>query len=217
MKLKKLTSLDKMLSLSILFTMLLLAIRCFYAQQLTYTFYIWNTFLAVLPFLFSRALVKMKAWNGKALVLLTCWLAFFPNAAYIVTDLFHYTDRPPVPQWFDLLLVTTAAWNGLLLGILSLMQVEQYLARHLQQRRVHLLVLISCLLCGYGVYIGRYLRFNSWHVFTHPGSLLYAVGSHVIKPHQHAGVWAFTVLFGSMFALTYFTLKQLGNRSLPAV
>lgn len=217
MKFKNLTSLDKMLALSILFTMLLLAIRCFYVQQLTYTFYIWNTFLAVLPFLFSRALAKMKVWNGKALVLLTCWLAFFPNAAYIVTDLFHYTDRPPVPQWFDLLLVTTAAWNGLLLGIFSLMQVEQYLARHLQQRWVYVVVLISCLLCGYGVYIGRYLRFNSWHVLTHPGSLLYAVGSHVIKPHQHVVVWAFTVLFGSMFALAYFTLRQLGNRSLPAV
>lgn len=217
MKLRKLTPLEKMLSLSVLFTMALLAARCLYMQRLTYAFYIWNTFLAILPFLFSRALAAIRVWNTKALVLLLCWLAFFPNAAYIVTDLFHYTERPPVPAWFDLLLVTTAAWNGLLLGVLSLMQVEQYLQLHLRQKWVSVLVLVSCLLCGYGVYIGRFLRFNTWHVFTHPDRLLYAIGSHLVRPYEHARVWAFTVLFGCMFGLVYFTLKQLKNRPLGVV
>lgn len=215
--LRKLTPLEKMLSLSILFTMVLLAARCLYVQGLTYVFYTWNTFLAVLPFLFSRALVKMKTWNGKALVLLICWLAFFPNAAYIITDLFHYTQRPPVPQWYDLLLVTTAAWNGLLLGVLSLMQVEQYWLVFLRQRWVTVLVLISCLLCGYGVYIGRYLRFNTWHMITYPQDLLYAIGSHVFKPQEHVVVWVFTVLFGAMFGLVYFTLKQLAGKRVEGV
>lgn len=205
---KNISPLEKMLSLSILFTMVLLFTRYYYVREWTYGFYVWNTFLAVLPLLFSRALVKMGKRNFKALVLLGCWLAFFPNAPYIITDLFHYKAEPPVPQWFDLLLVTTAAWNGLLLGIISLMHIEQYLSAHFKAGWVKLMVLVSFVLCGYGVYIGRFLRFNSWNVITQPEKLIYTIAHHLFKPQEHISTWSFTILFGGMFGIIYFTLKQ---------
>ncbi len=209
--LKKISPIEKMLLLSIGFTMSLLLVRILYTQEHTYIFYVWNTFLAVLPVLFSRKLVEQKKLNFKTLFLLGSWLLFFPNAAYIVTDLFHYTDKPPVPKWFDLFLVTTAAWNGLLLGIVSLMQVEYFLQQQLKTFWVKVSVFASMLLCGYGIYIGRFLRFNSWNIVTKPNTLLHATGSHVLQPLEHWRIWCFTVLFATMFCVVYFTLKAIGS------
>jgi uncharacterized membrane protein len=206
---KNISPLEKMLLVSILFNMLLLFVRFYYTKELAYGFYIWNTFLAVLPLLFSRSLLKLNKFNLKAVVLVVCWLAFFPNAPYMITDVFHYTEKPPVPLWYDLLLVITAAWNGLLLGIISLMQIEQFLSRHLRAIWVKITVLISFVLCGYGIYIGRYLRFNSWDAVISPNKLIYTFATHVFKPQEHMMIWAFTLLFGTMFGIIYFTLKQL--------
>lgn len=210
--LKNISSLERMLLVSVSFTMLLLLTRIIYTKELVYGFYIWNTFLAVLPLLFSRSLIRQNRFNIRAILLLTCWLAFFPNAPYIITDLFHYSEKPPVPKWFDLLLVTSAAWNGLLLGIVSLMQIEQFLSGYLRQRWVKISLISSFLLCGYGVYIGRYLRFNSWDAVTAPQKLLYTFSLHVFRPQEHMMMWAFTFLFGTMFGIVYFTLKQFSEK-----
>lgn len=198
-----------MLLMAIGFTMSLLLIRIVYTRELTYGFYVWNTFLAVMPVLFSRQLTGLNKLSPKAFLLIVCWLAFFPNAPYIITDLFHYTEKPPVPKWFDLLLVTSAAWNGLILGIISLMQVEQFLTRLLKQLWVKVIIITSFGLCGYGIYIGRFLRFNSWDVITNPGDLVYVSAHHILQPHEHIRTWGFTLLFAIMFGIIYFTLKQL--------
>lgn len=197
---------------SVSFTMLLLLTRFCYTNELTYSFYVWNTFLAILPLLFSRSLVRRNKCDLKAILLLVCWLAFFPNAPYIITDMFHYVEKPPVPKWFDLLLVTSAAWNGLLLGIVSLMQVEQFLSGHLREIWVRIFVVVSFVLCGYGVYIGRYLRFNSWDAVTAPQKLIYTFSLHILQPREHIMLWAFTFLFGTMFGIVYFTLKQFSPK-----
>lgn len=211
---KHLSSLEKMLMVSVAFTMTLLLVRIAYTKELTYIFYVWNTFLAVLPLVFSHLLLRLNKYNGRAILLIIGWLAFFPNAAYIITDIFHYTELPPVPKWFDLLLVTTGAWNGLLLGIVSLMQVEQFLLGHIQRKWVNRLIILSFILCGYGVYIGRYLRFNTWDTITNPSTLLQTIASHIFLPHEHLSVWAFTISFGAMFGIVYYTLKQFKAKTI---
>lgn len=207
--LKNITPLEKMLSLAIAFTMTLLAIRIIRYHNITYIFYVWNTFLALLPFLFSRRLHTTTGINFRSISLLAGWLVFFPNAPYIITDLIHYIRRPPVPEWFDLLIVSSAAWNGLLLGIISLMQVEHFLARHVKAPYVQLLIITSFILCGYGVYIGRFLRFNSWDAVTNPHILLLTIADHIFQPFIHRGAWAFSICFGSMFGIIYYTLRHL--------
>ncbi|RPD41983.1 DUF1361 domain-containing protein [Chitinophaga barathri] len=205
---------EKMLLLSISFMCLLLAGRMLYTQSLTYVFLAWNTFLALIPLMMSRRLKPGEKLHWRNILKLAGWLLFFPNAPYLLTDLFHFHSAPPVPVWYDLFLLSTAAWNGLWLGMISLMRVEQFLAGCLTSRPVYLCLGAASLLCGYGIYIGRFLRFNSWDVFTAPYALLQNMAGHFIHPFHHAEVWAFTALFAMMFGLFYYTLKMLRSSAL---
>ena len=205
---KQLTALERILLLSIGFTLSLLAVRFISTSEFTYFFYPWNLLLAILPYLFSRRLKHTKV-GITGWLMLACWLLFFPNAPYLVTDIFHFQERDPVPQWYDLILVISGAWNGLMLGIISLMQVEQFLSTHIQPRIVQLSCVLVALLCGYGVYIGRYWRFNSWDVIVQPGALLKASARSIIRPHHNIQLWAFTIVFAALFYFVYLTIKQL--------
>ena len=206
---QSLSGITKMLILSITFTLVLVLIRIVYTNDLSYIFYAWNLFLAIIPFVCSSKIQKQKTIGIKTIVLLVLWLLFLPNAPYIITDIFHYELREPIPMWFDLLIVTTAAWNGLLLGIISLMQVEKFLLNHWKKVWVQCFVFTSLMLCGYGVYIGRFSRFNSWDIVTKPHRILIDSVHQVRHPFQNYHVWAFTGLFGVMLTIIYFTLQQL--------
>ncbi len=195
-----------MLAASIGFTCLLLVARAFYSGTGFYFFYIWNFLLAVIPLFISRQLsLQKKPWHNG--VLLCIWLLFLPNAPYIVTDIIHFDYRPPVPAWFDLLIVASAAWNGLFAAIVSLLQVEHFLKSR-YPRHVFFFMGCTVLLCGYGVYIGRFWRFNSWDVFTRPAEVMARVFSPVMNPLSHIPVWSFTIAFASMLLLAYYTVKR---------
>jgi len=205
---KKLLAIEKMLLLSIAFTILLLAIRIYYTQKITFVFFIWNIFLAIVPLVFSRQLKFEKNMSFKVIIFLSIWLLFFPNAPYIITDLFHFIERPPVPKWYDLILIISAAWNGLLLGIVSLMQVEAFLKNHFQKKWANIFIAISIVLSGYGVFIGRFIRLNSWDIVTNPTNVIFTSFQYFFKPWQHMHAWAFILLFAMLFSLVYYTLKQ---------
>jgi uncharacterized membrane protein len=166
-------------------------------------------FLATIPLVFSRRLAREKKVNIKVGLILVGWLLFFPNAPYIVTDIFHFKSREPIPRWFDLLLVISAAWNGLILGFVSLMNIEAFLLRHFTTKRVTMFVVVSLAACSFGIYLGRFLRFNSWNVINNPYQLVSAIATRVIHPFEHVRTWGFTVLFALFITLVYFTLKQL--------
>ena len=205
----KLSAISKMLLLSIAFSMSLLLVRFYYSSTSDYSFYGWNTFLAAIPYVISTQLLKLKKMNVLAIMLLVMWLLFFPNAPYIITDLFHYEERLPVPFWYDLVLVISSAWNGLILGIVSLMNIEKFLSRYLKPFWVTVCELASLLLCGYGVFIGRFLRFNSWDIVTDPRILVYTSAHHVLLPQHYSKLWVFTILFATLLGIIYFTLKKL--------
>jgi uncharacterized membrane protein len=209
----KISGTSKLLLLSIAFSMSLLLVRFVYSNTMDYRFYGWNTFLAAIPYLMSTQLLKLRKLGFTAVVFLGTWLLFFPNAPYMITDLFHYEERPEVPYWYDLMLVMSAAWNGLILGMTSLMNVEIFLARHLKKRWVIMCVFVSLLLCGYGVFIGRFFRFNSWNILTAPRDLAYSSAKHVLRWQQYQKLWAFTILFSVLLTIIYFTLKNLPHSS----
>jgi uncharacterized membrane protein len=209
MKLKKLNDIQKLISVSVGFTLILLIIRCVYTGTLTYFFYPWNLFLGMLPVFFSGSLLKEKTFNYKSILWLGLWLLFLPNAPYLLTDIFHFQERLPVPMWFDLILVVSGAWNGILFCMISLFRVEKFLKACVNPRFVNVLMFLLLIPCGYGIYIGRYLRYNSWDIVTNPKGLIKASTHHIHHPLQSLNVWLFTFVFAAFLGIVYFTIKKL--------
>lgn len=207
------TGVEKVLALSIAFSISLLAIRILHTKNDAYVFYIWNIFLGIIPFLCSRKLATQTRMGLKSILLVGGWLLFFPNAPYLVTDLFHFTARSGSPAWFDMILVTSASWNGLALGIISLLQVEYFLKGHFRRKRVRLISYLCLLLCGYGIYLGRFLRYNSWDIVANPRALFSSIAHSILHPIQHTEVWAFTLVFSCLLGIIYSMAKQLRHRS----
>jgi len=206
---KKLNGFERMALLSILFTIVLVVLRYLNTSDQQYFFYPWNLFLATVPYCFSRQLKKFRRISLKVVAILLFWLLFLPNAPYIITDLFHFEERPPVPYWFDLLLVVSGAWNGVVLGITSLMQVERFLKNHIQLKWIMPATIVLITLCSYGIYLGRFKRYNSWSIVTNPGTVFHTIMSHVAEPFEHEQAWMFTILFAILLCIIYFTVKKV--------
>lgn len=205
----KLSNTEKVIAVSVSFTLMLLAMRIFFTGSAIYLFYPWNIFLGALPLFFSSRLLKKQAFGFKAFMLMCCWLLLLPNAPYLVTDIFHFEERPPVPYWYDLLIVVSGAWNGMLMFIISLMQTERFLKRLLNERWLNITMTALLFASGYGIYLGRYLRYNSWDVITKPVTIASSSFGHVVHPFQNIGLWLFTFLFSSFLSIVYFSVKYL--------
>jgi len=192
------------------FTILLLFVRIILTGELTYIFLAWNLFLALIPFALSHRLHHIQ---GKwiPLYVIGLWLLFLPNAPYIITDFLHLKHRVPVPYWYDILLLFSAALNGLFLGIASLLKVEKFLSLRFGKKISGLFILCSLFLCALGIYIGRFLRWNSWDIFISPDNILFEILTFVKDPLGHFKTWGVTLLFGAFFCTIYYTVKSLST------
>lgn len=158
-----------------------------------FVFLWWNLFLAWVPWLVSAWYVRSPQRHWATTVLATsAWLIFFPNAPYLVTDLVHLKPRPPVPFWFDALLLSSFALAGCALGWTSLDLMRQRLEQARGRRWSMAAVALVVALTGFGVYLGRFLRWNSWDVVTQPLELASAVLASATEPHA--------VIFSAAFA-----------------
>lgn len=122
------TELERLLILSCLFSVGLTFLRIARTGQLQFVGLIWNLFLALVPYLLTRMMIHCAALTKsktKFILLFVVWLLFIPNAFYIITDLFHLDRSNGVPLWFDLALIFSYAWNGILLGAISIRQMEK--------------------------------------------------------------------------------------------
>lgn len=200
------------LSLSIGFALLLLLFRMKLTDSYFYFFLVWNLFLAGIPFFITQVMKYYSAWQASTwqkIILFSIWLLFLPNSPYIITDLIHLHDDDSILIWLDLFLVFVFALNGLLLGLLSLIDMYGFIAKN-YSKKISLVTTFSiCLLCGYGIYLGRFLRFNSWDILTKPIFLFEQIGSSLAQPK----VWAMTFAFGGLLWVLFSVLQSvLGMR-----
>lgn len=194
---------------SLIFFCLLLALRMLMTGTPVFGFLLWNLFLAALPLVLAWQ-VKVRADNKRMQLLCgALWLLFFPNSLYITTDLFHLWEKPGVPLWYDLVLILSAAINGVLYGFLSLYLVEQQLIRHFGKKAAAPAVFLLLLACGFGVYLGRFQRWNSWDILAQPFGLAYSILELVIHPFRNSQTWLWTLVFAGWSQVLYLGLKKL--------
>jgi uncharacterized membrane protein len=200
------------LALSSLFSVMVLAVRMAYTNEITFQFLIWNLFLAWIPYFISLTIFLFDEHLKSAWllgILLFTWLLFFPNSPYIVTDLFHFRPRYVVPTWYDLILIYSFAWNGLWLGFLSLVDLHNWVKKRFNEWLGWFFVLISLSLGSFGIYLGRYERFNSWDVVTNPFNLAREIFEKFMHPFSAPAILAasVTILFSAFLLITYLTLR----------
>ena len=200
----RLHTLPVLLACTTLWCFALLAGRIFFAGSSSYSFMIWNLFLAFVPLICSRLLkAEMPPWRFWSL--LGLWLLFFPNAPYVVTDLIHLhrKSHPTIPIWYDVAMLSNFACLALLFGLISLRKVHDVLERRLVPAKAAIVIALVSFLSGFGIYLGRFLRWNSWDLFTRPWSLISDVLDRFIDPFSHPRTWLVTVLFGGTILLLH--------------
>lgn len=174
----------------------------------TFLFLVWNLFLAWIPYLLSLTLPHLKnKWT--TIPVLFVWLVFFPNAPYIVTDLLHVGYRPPVPVWYDTVLLFSFAWTGLLLGFLSLLDVQYFLKKKIGKSKAEILTWSAIALCAFGVYLGRYQRWNTWDILTNPFQLFEQTVAVLFHPMAYIGTLGLAVVMAGLMGVGYMTLRVL--------
>ncbi|NOK58467.1 MAG: DUF1361 domain-containing protein [Chloroflexi bacterium AL-W] len=179
--------------------------------ELTHAWLIWNLFLAWLPMLsavIAYNLAQTRIWLVWIFVLpcMGFWLLFFPNAPYLVTDLMHIQPIAPVPLWYDLIMIATGVWIGFLLGVISLLFMQMLITQRLGHIAGWLFVLGSISLGSFGIYLGRFLRWNSWDILSNPTQLLIDIGSRVQAPFDHPQTLGFSLLFATFFLTIYLVI-----------
>lgn len=182
------------------------------SHTITYTFLLWNLFLAWIPYLSSLWADRLHEGQPRRPLRLLLpgflWLAFFPNAPYLLTDIWHLQERQAIPLWYDASLLSVFALAGLFLAIFSLRTMQRLARAYGGMLAGWLFVLLAVSLAGLGVYLGRFLRWNSWDLILHPHAIASDVVLRLTNPLEHPQALAFTVLSAAILLVSYLALTS---------
>lgn len=201
------------LSASMLVSVLLLVVRMIVAGNTRFMFMIWNLFLAWLPVLFALGfrlnLKKYRLQSWQNLGLLALWLGFLPNSFYLISDLIHIQSSGEAIVLYDIAMMMSFILNGLILGYISIFIVHNQLLRKLSDRVVLAVLAFVFMACSFAIYLGRYLRWNTWDIILNPAGLLFDVSERVVNPVLHIQTYIVTLTFFVLLSSTYAVVYQL--------
>lgn len=188
----------------------MILVRFIYTGKYAFIFLVWNLFLAWIPFIISGLFKKIvNADKWKQVIIFFIWILFFPNALYIVTDLIHLEQETSVPKWYDVVLLFSSSAIGVIMAFVSLLRIENFLTYKFNCRLVEVIVFSILFLGSFGVYLGRFLRWNSWDIVSNPIGLLSSIGQRFVFPLQHLQTWGITIILTITFYLLYLIIKKL--------
>jgi uncharacterized membrane protein len=198
------------LGLFSLYSIALEVARIVYTGDRTYDFLIWNLFLAWIPFVIAWVLTSAFRRRGRRLglaVLGLAWLLFFPNAPYIVTDFIHLRGPANAPLWYDVVLIASFAFTGLLLGFLSLNSVQELTAERVGTALGWVVAAVALVLAAFGIFIGRFEARNSWDVIVQPAALARQTWHHLTNPAAYPRTLGVTASYAVFLLLAYVALR----------
>lgn len=202
------------LILASFFAVLMILFRIVYTDSIKLLFLVWNLFLAWIPFLLSIYIIKISKSKIKyisKIIAGALWLLFFPNTFYLITDYIHLNNHSYIKlengiyhfyydflMWFDFILISLFAFLGYFLGVLSLNNIHKLILSNWGRGLSWLLILLIAFITGFGIYLGRFLRFNSWDAIVNPTSLIVDILQNI-----NLDSFVFSVTFGGFIFVTY--------------
>jgi len=200
-----------------IFAVVLNILRILIWGKLSFIYITWNIFLAFIPFIISSLILyffkegKIKKYLFVIGIFL--WIIFIPNAPYIITDFVHLGEIRSIPLLYDIVLLFTSSCVGLILGFNSFYHIEQIIYTKYNKNISNIIMGIIILMISFGVYLGRFLRFNSWDVFINHTSLIKNIWKNFSQSNGYIEVFFYTgLLFFFLFlfykAWKYSELKQ---------
>ena len=160
--------------------------------------------LGLIPYCIAW-IVRVRRWSSVEVgVWLLLWLLLFPNSAYLLTQL-----RNANSFWVLISLYTAYAIIGLFAGVFSLMWVHAEVRERFGIKNGWRFVVVALLCSGIGVYIGRFLDFNSWDALIYPVDVLEKTAE--LFPRFGIEQVAFVLIYGFLPGLVYILMLQMQN------
>lgn len=194
----------------------LVVVRNAKSGNAVYSFLLWNLALAMIPAVAASifAAANRRGWPVLVqTVPFAAWLLFLPNAPYIVTDFIHLAPDPRVPLWFDIAVLVSSAATGLLLGYASVAVVQTVFARAWGRAAGWGLAIAALMMSGFGIYAGRFLRWNSWDAVARPHAMAsYAQhAAQTVADGAHLRSLGVTAIYGGGLVLGYVALRVFAS------
>jgi uncharacterized membrane protein len=197
----------------------LLGLRILFTGTTRYSFIPWNLALAWISLSLGVSLVRSlrkNRWSsGRNVTLSLLWLAFLPNAWYVLTDFIHVFPNGEISQLYDIVLISLLVFVGFVLGFASLFLIHRELLRRFNQRKSYLLIEGAIFIASFAIYLGRDLRWNTWDVITNPGSVVLNVSDQFVDPLGHPRALNVTLLFFVILSLIYFAFWIVSQPTRP--
>lgn len=197
----------------------MILIRRFYTGKYVFVFLVWNLFLAWIPLVSALILNIVGFSESRALkiilfpILLILWVIFFPNAPYMITDFIHFKNNGTFLIWYDLVIYAIFIWTGFFLGFVSLHLVKITIDRVVNRIVSWTMVVGVLFLSSYAIYIGRFIRHNSWEAVFNPFGIFLSF----IKNLSIQSL-VFSSIFSALLFLTYaflYALTYLRDEKIP--
>lgn len=192
----------------------------------TQYYLVWNLFLAWIPLeivlIINRLLSKNKLKHKFTIIIVLLgllWLLFYPNAPYMVTDLIHlsankyyianpkYTPYSGLPItlfndnykiWLNLINITIGVCLGWVSGFISLYLNQKILVKKFNLFISWIFVIIINFLSGFAIYLGRFIRWNSWDVIVNPKNII-----NILMNDINSKSIYYTFMFGIFYLILY--------------
>lgn len=188
-----------------LFCLSLLVVRAKLTHSIFMFFLIWNLFLAYTPLGITSMMLNrislIEKWYFYPIF--ATWLLVLPNAPYIITDFVHLYKDNAIPVWFDILLIVSFTICGLLFGLASMKNMHSMLLIKFSSTTATISMAVSSLLSGFGIYLGRFLRYNSWDILQRPFALIADIFYSLFASETCKPAWGITLGFGTLLFLLF--------------
>lgn len=199
--------LNRGLSLLAAYFFFMLLVRAKLTGTVYLFFLVWNVALAAIPYCITAYMRKREMHIVAFGLAFLAWLAFLPNAFYILTDLMHLEKSQPKTFWIDLVIFASATFTGFIFGLKSIFHMEKMLGRRFRRFDSVVFEMLIAILCGIGIFLGRVLRLNSWDFLYRPAVLADSLET-IFLPSSIAFIFSISSFIWLVLTTAHFVLHK---------